>query len=921
MWCDLSSTSGRTLPKTETSALGTRAPAPMPVRFTLESFPQSAHAKNEAGLPWGAVVTPWTPAVWRSERRTENPNSSSIQRHLLATRNLSAETVPRCAVCGSWLNSTCMMQRDNWHCIMCNHWNQVNGHRPAIDAAGRGESRYPEMNRSWCEFHAGDSAKHQVIAHVLILDLSVACVDVQSKDERRMYLHAVRDGLVRAVTNMSRGAWVSLLCVDNTPRTTVCDVQGMRRTSSSSSTTIWTPPRLLRSFVVNANVDGADASRLSTPLVDMLQGSKLAHNVEKRRGALVHAITVLVDRALANLDRSIPSSDSIEQIQTTMCNTMATIRGVLEYLSCPPPSSSSCRGDPTYTQSVVAARIAVVTPGWSTDDSVNVIAMHAAELERTRKTMSTCGICLDMYHSGTTDKKMNALSEQLTSLSITTGGRARFYNAQIEQYQRALRDDLSTNVGASYAACGIVEIRTSEGFRVLLPSETYSNSSKNSGSSSGSGGSGSSGGNNESGSSGVVLNSSALSVGWRAMEQDTLGIDERIYIAGSDQSTCFPISFTTDVSSMGGSSVSENVCNPIVQVSFVYCTQGKQDDGTVQRWTRVITMRCGSTSNTPRSIMLHADTECLFYVMTHQVIAMFLQEVQQHQNENEKDEPSGTSELVFDWLVFLMASYHRNIVQSVDDHSVHYVLSNNDKSLSHLSSLTQLVFGLRRRLQLFRKSSNSNSSSSNSSSSSSSSNISSHHSSTAMLLPHLLGLTPSELARTVYPVVKMFNGGLRVTSTDAKVESGEPYIALSWSMLSKTMSRRPKHIVMVDTGDTVHLLRNGHGCTPSSLRARDDQKEDYEVEVEVEVEVEDGDREDPEEEHATTIDHLLHRRRATSTRSPIISTYDVRSQDYINAFRHNICVDDGAGNERHTYRYFCEQLKQEAQRYLKANKN
>jgi hypothetical protein len=135
------------------------------------------------------------------------------------------------------------------------------------------------------------------------------------------------------------------------------------------------------------------------------------------------------------------------------------------------------------------------------------------------------------------------------------------------------------------------------------------------------------------------------------------------------------------------------------------------------------------------------------------------------------------------------------------------------------------------------------------------------------------------------------------------------------------MSRRPKHIVMVDTGDTVHLLRNGHGCTPSSLRARDDQKEDYEVEVEVEVEVEDGDREDPEEEHATTIDHLLHRRRATSTRSPIISTYDVRSQDYINAFRHNICVDDGAGNERHTYRYFCEQLKQEAQRYLKANKN
>ena len=913
---DLESTTGRPLPLTEISTLGTRSSPPMPVHFTLDSFPTSASVKNATGLPWAAVVTPFTSAIWRSEKHMDHPSKSTVHRHVASTRSLSADSVPRCEVCGGWLNATCMMQRDNWHCTMCNYWNQIDGQRPVTSSALRGEHRYPEMNRTWCEFNSGVSSTHQIIAHVLILDLSIVCLNEVSKNTRRSYLQAVRDGMVRAITNMSKGTWVTVLCVDNSPRVTLCDVRGMRRSSSTSSTsspslssssTSWTPPRLLRSFVNTA----AKGGNLTTSLVDMLQGSTLACNVSKCRSALIYAITSLIDRATFNLDRAIPCSFTAAQNATTTTakSTKAAIYGVLEYLSSPPPSSTSCRGDPTYSQAVVAARIAVVTPGWDVGTASSTptttptsttnptpttpplpsttSSMNPDELRKLRKTMATCGVCLDIYHGGSNHPSAtteNNLTAQLMSLSLTTGGRTRTYDSTKDHHQRALRDDLASKFGCTYAACGIIEIRTSEGFRVSLPTSS---------------------------------NSTTMEVGWREPTESTTGIDEQIHLAGCDRSTCFPISFTTDVVGIGGSSVSESVTNPIVQLSFVYCTQGNDDSGngdySVQRWTRVITVRCGSTANAPRSIMLRADTNCIFYVLTHQVVAVAMQEEESAATSistpstasstasaTASSTASSTATLVTDWLVYLLASYHRNVLQSANDSSVHPILSRGDRSLSHLSSLTQLVFGLCRRLERNKGTSSIEKNKQNG-------------------LVHLLSLTPNELVRNIYPVVNYYNKDIRTTSIEMS-NGGEPYISLSWSTLFKNMNNYPKNIIAIDSGTTIQFLRNGALCTPVSFRKKCktndyDKDNDDDGSNDDDEEEDDDDREDPDEERATIMDHYLQRRRATSTISPMI--YTNPSENYIEYIKNDICIDDGNGIEKDTYRYFCEQLKSETVAYLK----
>ena len=407
-WCDLAS-----------STIAHQNQASQPLRFSLESFPESARVKNETGLPWGAVATPWTSALWRSNPHSDPPCGSSVARHLSHTQRLHADDVPTCQVCGGWLNATCMMQRDNWHCSLCGQWNALDGTRPNMLAATtRGDHRYPEMNRNWAEFRTGGSEKHQIIAHVLVLDLSVACAasSPAMREARLQFFQAARKGLTSALRHMASTTWIALMCVDDSAKVTFCDVHGMRQTKTTASpaTSSASPaytPRFLKSFVSDST------GTLLTPLVDLLQGTKWACNVGRRRQALLTTVHTLLDNAIAAVSRVVPAlpTDLNRQRQCaerTRGSTRACLLGVLEYLSSPPPSASSCRGDPTFVQPVVAARVALVTPGWSTiagDSTLTKGAPYPSSASSSsgnlqiqslwksvQQTMATCGVCLDV---------------------------------------------------------------------------------------------------------------------------------------------------------------------------------------------------------------------------------------------------------------------------------------------------------------------------------------------------------------------------------------------------------------------------------------------------------------------------------------------------------------------------------------------
>jgi hypothetical protein len=162
---------------------------------------------------------------------------------------------------------------------------------------------------------------------------------------------------------------------------------------------------------------------------------------------------------------------------------------------------------------------------------------------------------------------------------------------------------------------------------------------------------------------------------------------------------------------------------------------------------------------------------------------------------------------------------------------------------------------------------------------------------------HLLRLTPEELSRAMYPRVQFLDDRLR--SVNVEDDSGEPWLPLAWSSLQEIMGRlEAKHVMVVDAGRSLHLLRSGVVVTLEELR---------------------GVKKKEEEE--TVVDVHVRRRRTTSTRDPLLyrggGGGGVGKSEYTEVIKKEICLDDGGGDERGTYRTFCERLKVETSQYLK----
>ena len=154
--------------------------------------------------------------------------------------------------------------------------------------------------------------------------------------------------------------------------------------------------------------------------------------------------------------------------------------------------------------------------------------------------------------------------------------------------------------------------------------------------------------------------------------------------------------------------------------------------------------------------------------------------------------------------------------------------------------------------------------------------------------------TVQELYDANYRIVK--------TNTIEQEDRNEPHLLLEWCNLTNIMAMHPTHILVVDSGNVIHLFRNGTGITLNALHGEG-------------------------KERRNTIDTHIQTRRLTSTHAPLMYTTftEAGMKAYVEMFKCNPCLNDGAavdgvgmavGEVWYTYRSFCERLKQETKIYL-----
>jgi len=279
------------------------------------------------------------------------------------------------------------------------------------------------------------------------------------------------------------------------------------------------------------------------------------------------------------------------------------------------------------------------------------------------------------------------------------------------------------------------------------------------------------------------------------------------------------------------------------------------------------------------------------YVLTHQVVALEMSE------EDSSSEGGSAGELLFDWMVYLLSVYHRSVLGTDEVH--HHVMCHHQRT-RQLSCLTQSVFGVLCWLDRRRKKGK---------------DVVVEESRESA--SHLLRLTPEELSRVMYPRVHFLDERLRAVSVDD--DGGEPWLPLAWPSLTEIMGRLDaKHVMVVDAGRSLHLMRSGGVVTLEDLRGGSGGGGGVGGGSGGGGGVGGGGREPKME---TIVDVHVRRRRCTSTRDPLLyregSSSVMGKEMYTKRIKSEMCLDDGGGEVRGTYRHFCERLKMETSQYLK----
>mmetsp|Transcript_28540 Transcript_28540/g.37344 ORF Transcript_28540/g.37344 Transcript_28540/m.37344 type:complete len:863 (+) Transcript_28540:35-2623(+) len=110
-------------------------PEAIPIRFSLQSFPQSATVKNNSGLPWSVCLTPFM-------------NSDLI---CCNTDCIPVKLIARCNNCFAYINPFCELRGRYWKCSLCFEVNPIKKDQKRYRRADADE-RLPELMEQVVEY-------------------------------------------------------------------------------------------------------------------------------------------------------------------------------------------------------------------------------------------------------------------------------------------------------------------------------------------------------------------------------------------------------------------------------------------------------------------------------------------------------------------------------------------------------------------------------------------------------------------------------------------------------------------------------------------------------------------------------------------------------------------------------------------------
>jgi hypothetical protein len=685
------------------------------VRLTLRAFPASWRLKEALALPWAAVLTPWTRALWRNDAAS----GVDAARHAMRAREVRAADIARCPACGGLINATCVVQRRAWQCSLCGEWNPLEGERYTA-AGGSGRGTHPELQRAWGEFFVARGAPRQgIIAHVI-------AVDVTRQAARGGYLEAVRRGLCRAVESLPENTWVALLGVD-ARRISVCDL--------AASTGA---PHVLRTAVVQPPKSGGSGGAVLVPLVDLLQTRQLAVRVGDHREAILNTINALCGGTGDNNDNNNNNNNNNDNVDDRDgAAIQAALTALLEYLARPTPDPANARlGDPSLNQTIVAARISIVALSRSSDSGVAAAPLPADLVQFA----AMSGVCVDVY-APDADLPRSCAATVFAAIVCKSGGRFRACLSP-----QCLENDVARHVGAAYAAAGMLSVRTSGGYSALTEE-------------SGLAGLG----------TGMVARAEAEGSSSFHGEAGQGMQFHGLHLAGCDASTSVALSFKTDNSGLAVQPflTSSDLNRPVLQICYEFF---QQENDCVVRRLRVMTMLIPVARNV-HSLMLHADPSAVFLVACRKILSSRAAACgggggggggggsrvggdRGVGGEAAADPAEDVAGLLADWLVYLVKQYQVHVVREMSDGGGAVGTSpaavdvfTNAKDGQRLAPLVQLVYGLLRSKAL-------------------GGNNEGTDSERAVALRIMLaGLSCPELERAVYPRVVVYDSAARLVQT------------------------------------------------------------------------------------------------------------------------------------------------------------
>ena len=194
---------------------------------SVTSFPKTPKYKNESGLPWGVMVSPFVDL-----NDIESTTNSSSYRQYKSNADYCKYRPLQCPNCNGFLNTYCKVQSHQWHCSICFTWTSIDN--------GQALYRHPQIKDDFVDYVVSD--ENHGAKQVQNRIIHAAVVDVTLPEES---LDVSKQILIKSINEIPDGMYFSLLTLSysriglfdlrgkNMPKiifTTICQISETNKT-------------------------------------------------------------------------------------------------------------------------------------------------------------------------------------------------------------------------------------------------------------------------------------------------------------------------------------------------------------------------------------------------------------------------------------------------------------------------------------------------------------------------------------------------------------------------------------------------------------------------------------------------------------------------------------------------------------------